>query len=206
MSIDKVEVGKTYKLIDKEGYLDVSLFTKELFNRCFTNDQVTLDWVENEVGGIFDKVTLRPEIIIGGDLCFPYFDEVTSEVSEPDNIPFIDEPDDKVVSIVERRKQMESKLHSLEEESFEEEFGNIFEDIMIGEIPGITDNIKEGLCKFSECSREDVYCLVDAYLNSQIIQYRKFDTVLWEDMKCSSELCFNMHYYYRIKPEIQSYK
>lgn len=54
--IDKLEVGKTYRLIDKEGYfLDGYGQRERIYDECFIDDCITLDevtaWGSGEVYG-----------------------------------------------------------------------------------------------------------------------------------------------------------
>jgi hypothetical protein len=45
--IDKLEAGKTYRLIDKAGYLDSAESREYLYNKYFKNDCVKVDLVTN---------------------------------------------------------------------------------------------------------------------------------------------------------------
>lgn len=50
--INKLEAGKTYRLIDKEGYLGNSCFNTIYFDSYFKNDCVSLERVENDIYGV----------------------------------------------------------------------------------------------------------------------------------------------------------
>lgn len=76
-------------------------------------------------------------------------------------------------------------------------------DQFFSNLDPVTDVIKQGTKVFGEMGREDVYCLIDYYLGSCIIQEKFNPENKWVDMNFNYGLCFNINYYYRIKPEVK---
>jgi len=83
--ITKVEAGKTYRLIDKEGYLAHNSFNKPLYVKYFLDDTVTIGEVCHSSGVVDDY-----EIITSDE--YKFFEEVVSEESSPKII----KPEDEI--------------------------------------------------------------------------------------------------------------
>ena len=82
--IDKVEVGKTYRLIDKDGYFNFSSQNKELYERCFDGDKITIEGLYD--GG--DEGVVDGWIVIIPDE-FKYFELTEDDKPEPNAKPQI---------------------------------------------------------------------------------------------------------------------
>lgn len=83
--IDKLEAGKTYRLINKEGYLgDTSGQRERIYNECFIDDCITLDevtlWGSGEVCG-------EPDFFVIVTCEYEYFELVQEHSSLPNYTP-----------------------------------------------------------------------------------------------------------------------
>ena len=82
--IDKLEAGKTYRLIEKEGYFESYHNNKTLFNTYFNDNCITIDSVDSWGDGLSDKCT--DWCIITNDE-FAYFELVPEHSSLPNYTP-----------------------------------------------------------------------------------------------------------------------
>ena len=53
--IDKVEVGKRYKLVDKEAYLNKHPCNRTTYAKYFKDDMITVDYVSSSGNGFVDE-------------------------------------------------------------------------------------------------------------------------------------------------------
>ena len=82
--IDKLEAGKTYRLIDNESYFGCSNNNLNLYNLYFTNNCITIDSVDPWGYGLIDKCT--DWCVITNDE-FAYFELVPEHSPLPNHTP-----------------------------------------------------------------------------------------------------------------------
>lgn len=75
MSIQKLEAGKSYRLIDKEGWFNSSDLNRRFYDNCFSNDIIDIEQVSTFGNYLIDDV-----IVIDGETELQYFEEVKSDV------------------------------------------------------------------------------------------------------------------------------
>jgi len=75
--ITEIEVGKTYRLIDKEGYFKAFRDNESIYKRCFRDNLVTVNYIDNGYG----YIDPHNDSVIGVDE-FDFFEEVYTKVED----------------------------------------------------------------------------------------------------------------------------
>lgn len=192
--IKKVEVGKSYKLIDKEGFFAVFPQNKARYVEFFKDDIVTIDTI------LLGNGYIGNTSIIGATE-YRFFEEYEVDLTIPSDTV----KKSNVFSLIEGGKSKEKKEEKDKPTPGTPMLGSyeMGEDGPMVKLETLPKNIIEGLCNFSDLSQEDIYFLVDFYIASHIIQEYSEEKECWVDMNFNKKLCFYMDRKYRIKPEVK---
>lgn len=206
--LTEIHAGLTYKLIDKEGYINANTENKNIYDEIFKGKELQIVTLSDVT--ISDGWSKGEIVIVKSE--YKYFEEYIPEGTQEEEEPEDSESDKEqsespqlnVVSMKEfSGKKEKDPTDSLPLGTFpietEEDLDNFMQSLNENFGPPIPEELINGRSKFEDLYGDSVIYLVEYYLMNRVIQSSS-DTETWIDVSYNDGLRFRNELYYRVKP------